>query len=75
MIDIMGTVAVSLMAVFYMLEKRHTVFILLFSLACLASSGYAIAIESWPFAVVEFLWAGIAFVRWLKSSKKPLDLK
>ncbi|MBL1240515.1 MAG: hypothetical protein COB13_001590 [OCS116 cluster bacterium] len=64
MIDLFGTLAVSLMAIFYLLEKRHHIYILLFSGACLASSSYAVAIESWPFAVIEFLWAGIAFWRW-----------
>lgn len=67
MIDIFGTIAVSLMAIFYMLEKRGRIYILLFALACLMSSGYAVIIESWPFAVIEFLWAGIAFWRWWKA--------
>lgn len=69
MIDLFGTIAVSLMALFYLLEKKHHVYILLFAFACLASSGYAVAIESWPFAVIEFLWSGIAFWRWLESRK------
>lgn len=64
MIDLFGTFAVSLMAIFYLLEKKRHIYILLFSMACLASSSYAVAIESWPFAVIEFLWAGIAFWRW-----------
>lgn len=72
MIDIFGTIAVSLMALFYMLEAKHSIFILLFATACLASSGYAVMIESWPFAVVEFLWAGIAFWRWWKMPQKTV---
>lgn len=64
MIDLYGTLSVSLMAIFYMLEKRNRHYIFLFAVACLMSSGYAILIESWPFAVVEFLWSGVAFLRW-----------
>jgi len=69
-IEIFGTVVVSLMVLFYALEKNNTIFILLFSFACLASSAYAIAIHSWPFAAVEFLWAGIAFRRWGQDMRK-----
>ena len=68
-IEIFGALSVSLMMLFYALEKRASVFVLLFSAACLASSGYAVAIQAWPFAVVEFLWAGIAFHRW-KTTKR-----
>lgn len=64
-IELFGAAAVASMVLFYALEKRSPVFVLLFVFACLASSAYAAAIRSWPFAVVELLWAGIAFRRWL----------
>lgn len=69
-VEIFGAIAVSLMALFYALEDRGPVFILWFALACLASSAYATAISSWPFAVIEFLWAGIALRRWLQTTAK-----
>lgn len=62
-----GAVAVSLMALFYALEQRSPTFVLLFAGACLASSCYAFAIRSWPFAAVELLWAGIAVRRWIHA--------
>ncbi len=72
LVEIFGATVVSLMALFYALEDRGPVYILLFSLACLAASGYAVAIRSWPFAIIEFLWSGIALRRWMQSSvKKP----
>ena len=67
MVEAFGALAVSLMALFYALEKRCPVFVLLFARACLASSGYAVAIRSWPFAVVELLWAGVALRRWVQT--------
>ena len=67
MVEAFGALAVSLMALFYALEKRSPVFVLLFAGACLASSGYAVAIRSWPFAVVELLWAGVALRRWVQT--------
>lgn len=71
MIDLFGAVAVSCMALFYALEQRAPIFILLFAGACLASSGYAVAIRSWPFAAIEFLWAGIALWRWIHTPSVP----
>jgi len=70
LVEIFGLVAVASMAAFYALEERSRWFILLFAGACLASSGYAVAIRSWPFAIVEFLWAGVALLRFLSTPSK-----
>ncbi len=63
-VEYFGTLAVSGMAICYAGEHRDPRFILGFALACLASSTYAGLIGSWPFMVVEFLWAGLALRRW-----------
>jgi hypothetical protein len=70
-IELFGALAVSLMVLFYALEERSPIFVLLFAGACLASSLYAFAIRSWPFAAVEFLWAGIAVRRWVHARRTP----
>ncbi len=69
-IEIFGTAAVSAMALCYALEERSRVFVLLFAVACLASSGYAALIESWPFAAVELLWSFLALRRYHRSSRE-----
>lgn len=71
-IELFGALAVSLMAGCYALEARSPVFTLLFACGCVASSAYAALIGSWPFATVEFLWAGVAVRRFL-ARKSPLD--
>ena len=65
-VDAFGTAAVTTMAVAYALEGRAAGYVLLFAAGCLASSAYAVAIGSWPFAAVELLWAGVAgrVTRW-----------
>lgn len=63
-VDLFGFFAVTAMATCYALEARSLRFILVFAIACLASSAYTVLIRSWPFAVVELLWAGIAARRW-----------
>ncbi len=68
-VELFGFFAVTAMATCYALEPRSPRFILLFAIACLASSTYAVLIQSWPFAVVELLWAGIATRRWWSTVK------
>jgi hypothetical protein len=67
-VEIGGALAVSAMALCWAFEERAPRFTLGFALACLASSGYAAAIGSWPFAAVEALWSGLALRRWRNRS-------
>jgi hypothetical protein len=59
-----GALAVSAMLLFYALEERSPWFVLLFAVACLASSGYGFLQGAWPFGVVELIWSGVALRRW-----------
>lgn len=59
-----GFVSVAAMAVAYHFEHRGAVAVLIFAIASASASGYAVAIESWPFASVEAVWATIALRRW-----------
>jgi hypothetical protein len=64
--EFFGVCAVGAMVLMYALEERSHLFVLGFAAACLAASLYAVLIRSWPFAVVEALWAIIAVRRWLR---------
>ena len=77
MIEAFGVVAVSVMAIAYGLESRSPSFVLVFAVACLASSVYAVLIRAWPFAVIEFLWAGVALQRWVVTppGRNPTTVK
>ena len=66
-VEAFGVLAVGSMAVSYALEPRSPHFTLAFAVACLASAGYATAIASWPFAVIELLWSGLALRRWHRA--------
>ncbi|MEM8606769.1 MAG: hypothetical protein AAGF92_06670 [Myxococcota bacterium] len=70
MVEVYGAVAVTLMVLFYTLERRSRHFVLAFSVSCLMSASYAVAIQSWPFAVVETIWAGVALQRWWQSPER-----
>jgi hypothetical protein len=64
MLTLFGATAVSFMMLMYALESRHTGFILAFAGGCALSSVYGFLAGTWPFGVVEAIWAGIAVQRW-----------
>ena len=66
-VEIFGALAASTMVICYAAEERNPRFILGFAVACLASSASAHLSQSWPFAVIEFIWAGLALRRWRRT--------
>jgi hypothetical protein len=59
-----GLVAVSLMLLTYSLEDYSAWFILAFAGGCVLSSTYGFLAGTWPFGLVEAVWAGVAVRRW-----------
>ena len=59
-----GLVTVTLMLVFYSLEKRSHWFLLAFSGSCVLASLYGFMQGAWPFGLVEAVWSGVALRRW-----------
>jgi hypothetical protein len=66
-----GAAAVTFMMLMYALESRSNGFILAFGCGCLLSSAYGFLAGTWPFGVVEAIWAVIAFRRYDKGRKAP----
>ena len=64
MLTAFGAAAVTFMMLMYALERRGRGFILAFAVGCVLSSAYGFAAGTWPFGVVELIWAGIAFNRY-----------
>ena len=63
-LTLFGLLAVTLMLVFYALEKRAHWFILAFSGSCVLASAYGFLQGAWPFGLVEAVWSGVALRRW-----------
>ncbi len=63
-LTIFGVVAVSAMMICYALERRSPWFVLAFSGSCVLASVYGFLLGAWPFAVVEVIWALVAWRRW-----------
>jgi len=66
MLTLFGASAVTVMLLAYALEHRSAWWVLVFALACAASSAYGWLAGTWPFGVVEGVWAVVAFRRWLR---------
>lgn len=64
MLTAFGAAAVTFMMFMYALERRHRAFILAFACGCALSSAYGFLAGTWPFGVVEAIWAGVALHRY-----------
>ncbi len=65
LLTVCGAGAVSVMLLSYALEDRAAIWVLVFAFACAASSLYGWLAGTWPFGVVEGVWALVAVRRWL----------
>jgi hypothetical protein len=64
MLTAFGVAALTFMLLMYALERRGPKFVVAFAGGCLLSSAYGFLAGTWPFGVVELVWAGIAVGRW-----------
>ena len=76
MLTAFGSVAVSVMLVSYWLESRSKWFVLVFAIASAATAAYSGLVEAYPITVIEFLWALVAFRRFLvRTRAEPSPLR
>jgi hypothetical protein len=64
MLTAFGVTALTFMLFMYALEPRNARFIFAFACGCLLSSAYGFLAGTWPFGVVEAIWAIIALRRY-----------
>ncbi len=65
-LTLFGAGAVTVMLVSYAREKRSAGWVLVFAIACAASSLYGWLAGTWPFGIVEAIWSLVALRRWLQ---------
>ena len=70
MLTAFGATAVTFMMVMYALEHRHSGFVIAFACGCALSSAYGFLAGTWPFGVVEAIWALIAVNRYRAARKR-----
>ena len=64
MLTAFGVAALTFMMLMYALERRGPRFVLAFACGCVLASVYGFLAGTWPFGVVELLWAAIALRRY-----------
>ena len=67
MLTAFGAAAVTFMMLMYALERRGHAFILAFAFGCVLSSAYGFLAGTWPFGIVEAIWAVIAVHRYTRA--------
>ncbi len=67
-----GACAVTFMMLMYALEHRHRAFIVAFACGCVLSSAYGFLAGTWPFGVVELIWAAVAVNRYRTTRYRSL---
>jgi hypothetical protein len=73
MLTIFGACAVTFMMLMYALERRGRRFILAFACGCALSSVYGFLAGTWPFGVVEAIWAAVALNRYVHTARDAVD--
>ena len=63
-LTLFGAAAVTVMMLSYALDERSAWWVLVFAVACAAASTYGWLAGTWPFGVVEGVWALVAIRRW-----------
>jgi hypothetical protein len=71
-LTVFGLIAVTLMLIFYALEKRSRWYTLGFALACVLGSVYGFLQGAWPFGLVEAVWSLVAVRRWWLAAESSL---
>ena len=70
-LTVFGSIAVTLMLIFYALEDRSYWYTLAFAGACALGSAYGFLQGAWPFGVVEGIWSLVAVRRWWLAPESP----
>jgi hypothetical protein len=69
LLNIIGSVVLLFMMLFYILEQRSNSYTLAFGFACLGASAYGWIAGTWPFGIIELAWGAFAFNKWSKKRK------
>jgi len=72
MLTVYGATVVTFMMVCYMLESRSHWYTLAFAFGCLGSASYGFLAGTWPFGIVETVWAVVAVRKWMTLSRRPV---
>jgi len=74
LLTLYGVVVLTFMMLMYALEHRDRRFVLAFAGGCVLAASYGFLAGTWPFGVVELIWAVIALRRYLGLRREALPI-
>lgn len=77
-LNVYGSVVLLLMMLFYVMENKAPVYTLLFGIMSIGTSSYGFLAGTWPFGVIEAVWAIFALNKYRKltvSSKRKSEVR
>jgi hypothetical protein len=69
-LTVYGVAVLTFMMLMYALERRGEGFVLAFSVGCVLASSYGFLAGTWPFGLVELIWAAIALNRYMRLRRE-----
>ena len=66
LLTLYGSLVLAIMMVFYLLEARNPVYVMLFAITCFASAIYGFLSGVYPFFVIEIIWGVMSFHRYYR---------
>jgi len=71
-LNILGSIDLTVMLIFYVYEGRNPIYSLLFGFTCIGSSAYAFLSGTWPFGVIEIAWAAFSMKKFFTGKSVEL---
>jgi|YelNatPaOPRAMG01_1025707.scaffolds.fasta_scaffold00191_31 hypothetical protein len=71
-LNIFGSVDLAVMLLFYISEDSKPLFSALFGITCIGSSAYGFLSGTWPFGVIEIIWAVFSINKFFTRRKETL---
>lgn len=65
-LNLFGAVVVTIMMLAYAAEARGPLFTFIFAVSSAGASAYGWLSGTWPFGIIELVWAIVAFNKWRK---------
>ncbi len=70
LLTLYGSVVLTMMMIFYLLESRSPMYSLFFGIACFGSAIYGTLAGVYPFGAIESVWGIFSIDRYIKRKAK-----
>ncbi|MCL4444225.1 MAG: hypothetical protein M1468_03800 [Candidatus Thermoplasmatota archaeon] len=72
-LNVFGSIDLTVMLLFYIYENSRPIYSVLFGITCIGSSAYGFLSGTWPFGVIELVWAVFSIKKFFTRNNKTLQ--